>query len=185
MKTVILRNKEVEPQRNQLTCPAGRLILKPTLPAGKPHSNHHPKRLHCIRCRKTLILEAKEEMLKGNNRVISGGFFPGGGHPGPLSCPLVFLLRLSRNFPPHHTLNAFYPLSGMFLIFTDPACDEQRQKRWKKPMVTAPSEGGYPAHNNSTSQNASTPLEKGPQHLLGTFIYSDLSYSHNSLETQN
>lgn len=72
----------------------------------------------------------------------------------------------------------------MFLIFTDPACDEQKAKRWKKPIVTAPSEEAT-AHNNShISECFSLPLEKGPQqHLLGTFIYSDLSYSHNSLET--
>ena len=38
MKIVILRNKEVELQRSQLTCPAGSLILKPILPAGKPRS---------------------------------------------------------------------------------------------------------------------------------------------------
>ena len=70
----------------------------------------------------------------------------------------------------------------MFFIFTDPAYEEQKAKRWKKPMVTAPSRGGYPAHNSPTSQNVSPPGKWTPEHLLGTFIYFDLSYSHNSLE---
>ena len=103
-------------------------------------------------------------ILAGGRCMIEGILLPGllSGH-NPL-CPLVFAV--------HTNLNAFYPLSGMFLIFTDPACDEQKAKRWKKPMVTAPSEGGYPAHDNPhISECFSTPPGEGTPAALAGYFY--------------
>ena len=60
----------------------------------------------------------------------------------------------------------------------------KRQNAGRSPWSQPPLGEAAQPTTAPTSQNVSPlPLEKGPQqHLLGTFIYIDLSYSHNSLE---
>jgi len=60
----------------------------------------------------------------------------------------------------------------MVFIFTDPAYDEQKAKRWKKPMVTGPSGGGSPAHNSPhISECFSTPPGEGTPAALAGYFY--------------